>query len=165
MVDHITHYVHDVVARFIEDKLHLSSTLPFITPNMVSFTGLALAFVGCSLIAFSSNPAHVRLGALLFELRNLADSLDGVVYRSQRRRAFQLEQQQQQLASASPAPKTEVYQSNYGSTGYNVDMICDGLGGLFFVIAIYIKYCWSRPCIRGFLFVYVRFTDTLIDDQ
>lgn len=149
MVDHVTHYVHDVVARFIEDNLHLSSMFSFITPNFVSFFGLLLAFIGCSLIALSNDPAHARLGAILFELRNLADSLDGVVYRSQaRQRRVEMMLQQQQLqinneltTSPNNVPKSaEVYQSNYGSSGYNVDMICDGLGGLFFVLAIFVKY-------------------------
>lgn len=155
MVDHMTHYVHDVVARFIEDNLHLSSMFSFITPNFVSFFGLLLAFIGCSLIAFSNDPAHARLGAVLFELRNLADSLDGVVYRSQTRQKRIMQQLQQQqddvfAATLSPTtPKPEIYQSNYGSSGYNVDMICDGLGGLFFVLAIFIKYSRYQPYLRG----------------
>lgn len=159
MVDHMTHYVHDVVARFIEDNLHFSSMFSFITPNFVSFFGLLLAFIGCSLIAFSNDPAHARLGAVLFELRNLADSLDGVVYRSQTRQKRIMQQLQQQIqqqqdeifaATLSPTtPKPEIYQSNYGSSGYNVDMICDGLGGLFFVLAIFIKYSRYQPYLRG----------------
>jgi len=163
MVDHMTHYVHDIVARFIEDTLHLSTNLPFVTPNVVSFTGLALAFIGCSLIAFSNDPAHMRLGAVLFELRNLADSLDGVVYRSQTRQKRLILAHNEAVAAASTAdsledlapnilastPKSEVYQSNYGSTGYNVDMICDGLGGLLFILAIAFKYLRHLPYVKG----------------
>lgn len=144
MIDHMTHYVHDIVARFIEDTLHLSTMLPFITPNFVSFSGLALAFIGCSLIALSDKPTHARLGAVLFELRNLADSLDGVVFRSRAR--------QRRIADGGEgtnASKSETYQSHYGSAGYNVDLICDGLGGLFFVIAIFIKFIRHPPHVRG----------------
>lgn len=139
MVDHGTHYVHDILARFIEDNLHFSSIFPWVTANLVSYAGLLMALVGSRLV-ISDKPMHYRLGAIMFDLRNLADSLDGVVYRSRKR--------QQEFG------KIGVYESNYGSYGYNVDVICDGLGGLLFCIAILIKFLKHLPTTcKNFLFI------------
>lgn len=141
MVDHGTHYVHDILARFIEDNLHFSYIFPWVTANLVSYAGLLMALIGSRLI-ISEKPMHYRLGAILFDLRNLADSLDGVVYRSRKR--------QQEFGQIG------VYESNYGSYGYNVDVICDGLGGLLFCIAIFIKFLKHLPttCKTIFLIIY-----------
>ena len=125
MVDHMSHYVHDVLARFIENKLHFSDFFPWVTPNLVSFTGLALA-VGASKLVMSDKLSHRRFACLLFELRNFADSLDGVVYRSRAKRGH-------------------TYESIRGTLGYNVDIICDGLGGLVFVLAILIRLVKNPP--------------------
>lgn len=130
MIDHVTHYVHDIVARFLEDTLHFTQIFPWVTANIVSFVGLFLALVGSRMI-MSDNLFLCQIGAVLFELRNLADSLDGVVYRSRLRR-FELENYSQ--------TQIGVYQSNYGSLGYNVDVICDGLGGLFCVLLFFSSF-------------------------
>lgn len=135
MIDHVTHYVHDILARFIEDTLHFTRLFPWVTANFVSYAGLVSALIGSRLI-LSDNLMYCRLGAILFELRNLADSLDGVVYRSRKRREELMKQHQANIG---------VYQSNYGSFGYNVDVICDGLGGLFFCVAILIKFLKHLP--------------------
>ncbi|CAF0850335.1 unnamed protein product [Brachionus calyciflorus] len=135
MIDHVTHYVHDILARFIEDTLHFTTLFPWVTANFVSYAGLLSALIGSRLI-ISDNTMYCKLGAILFELRNLADSLDGVVYRSRKRREELLKQDQASIG---------VYQSNYGSYGYNVDVICDGLGGLFFCTAILIKFLKHLP--------------------
>ena len=125
MVDHMSHYVHDVLARFIENKLHFSDFFPWVTPNLVSFTGLALA-LSASKLVMSEKLSHRRFACLLFELRNFADSLDGVVYRSRAKRGH-------------------TYESIRGTLGYNVDIICDGLGGLVFVLAILIRLVKNPP--------------------
>ena len=131
MVDHATHYVHDVLARFIEDVLKFSILLPWMSANLVSYLGLLMAIFASRLI-ITDNPTHMRIAAVLFELRNLADSLDGCVFRSVTRR--------QSLLQAN-----NVYQSNYGSYGYNVDKLCDGFAGLFFCIAILVKFLRHLP--------------------
>jgi hypothetical protein len=136
MVDHMSHYVHDVLARFIENEMHFSDFFPWVTPNFVSFTGLALA-VGASKLVMSDKLSHRRFACLLFELRNFADSLDGVVYRSRAKRGH-------------------TYESIRGTLGYNVDIICDGLGGLVFVLAILIRLVKNPPhrCKLNLLFVF-----------
>lgn len=145
MIDHMTHYVHDILARFIEDTLHFTTFFPWVTANLVSFTGLFLALVGSRLI-LSDKILYCKIGAILFESRNLLDSLDGVVHRSKVRQ----EEYKQHLAiqnqiKNSLGPQVGVYQSNYGSSGYNVDYFCDGFGGLFFMLAIFIKFLKHLP--------------------
>ena len=147
MIDHMTHYVHDILGRFIEDTLHFTSLFPWMTANFVSFSGLFLALVGSRLI-ISDNLTYMRIGALLFEMRNLADSLDGIVARSWARREKleslrHMDTNKSSLTSNSLNPT--VYKSNYGSFGYNVDVVCDGLGGLFLMVAILIKYLKHLP--------------------
>jgi hypothetical protein len=149
MIDHMTHYVHDVLARFLEDTLHFTSIFPWVTANLVSFTGLTMAIIASRLI-ISNNVNYMRLGALLFEMRNLADSLDGVVFRSHERRSLINEVKLAESFAANsnevtPSAPKLIYQSHYGSAGYNVDAVCDGLGGLFFVVAILIKFLRHLP--------------------
>ena len=33
MVDHVSHYIHDIIARYLEDTLHFTSLFPWITAN------------------------------------------------------------------------------------------------------------------------------------
>lgn len=164
MVDHVTHYVHDILARFLADTLHFTRFFPWVTANLVSFTGLILAIVG-SRLTLSDNYFHRQIGALLFEARNLADSLDGVVYRSRKRDEilYNKNTATTEISSISnsnnlaTSPQIGVYQSFYGTFGYNVDVICDGLGGLFFVIAIFIRFIKHPPLKCNyliFLFIY-----------
>jgi hypothetical protein len=141
MVDHMSHYVHDIVARFIEDGLHFTDIFPWITPNIVSFAGLGSAMVGCYLM-ISDKLLTRQIGSVLFELRNLADGLDGVVYRSQlRKREIELLSMNGEDASKSSI----LYQSNYGTAGYNVDVWCDGFAGLFLVFAILVRFLRHPP--------------------
>ncbi len=179
MIDHMTHYVHDIFGRFLDDILHFTDIFPWVTPNFVSFVGLFSALAGSRLI-ISDNLNYMRLGAFLFELRNLADSIDGAVYRS-RLRKDKLAQQKEYLKEAfvtmpsSSKPilsnninntninnlllntQPVVYASNYGSIGYNVDVICDGLGGCFFVIALFIKFMKHLPHKSKFNLILVKF--------
>lgn len=125
MVDHMTHYVHDIVARFLEDYFYLTSILPWITANFVSIFGLICACLSGRLLL--SDKLNIRrLGCLLFELRNFADSLDGVVFRAK-------------------AKRFNTYESIKGTFGYNVDVICDGLGGTIFCVCILIRFLRYPP--------------------
>jgi hypothetical protein len=147
MIDHMTHYVHDILARFIEDTLHFTSIFPWVTANLVSFTGLFLALIGSRLI-ISDKLIYCKLGAVFFEMRNLLDSLDGVVYRSKIRQLEykQYYNHQNEIKKINKiGHQVGLYQSNYGSSGYNVDYFCDGFGGLFFVLAIFIKFLKHLP--------------------
>jgi hypothetical protein len=141
MVDHITHYVHDVLAQLLEYVLHVTTIFPWITANSVSFMGLAFAICASRLI-LSDKIIFRRLGCLLFELRNFADSFDGVVYRSRSNRVH-------------------TYESVKGSVGYNIDATCDTLAGTLFMFAILFRYLRYMPtkCKPStvFLFNYTTF--------
>lgn len=138
MVDHVSHYIHDIFARYIEDTLHFTALFPWITANTVSFTGLFLSLIGSRLI-ISERIEYMRLGAILIEIRNLGDALDGVVYRSHQRR------RQLSMENGNLIAQPIVYQSNHGTSGFKVDAICDGLGGLFVIVAILVKFLKHPP--------------------
>ena len=141
MVDHMSHYVHDVAAHFMDDTLHFTDLFPWITPNMVSFFGLGCAILGCYLM-ISDQLLTRQIGSVLFEVRNLADGLDGVVFRSRlRKREIEILNMNGEDASKSNI----IYQSNYGTSGYNVDIWCDGFAGLFLVFAILIRFLRHPP--------------------
>jgi hypothetical protein len=46
MIDHMTHYVHDVVARFLVDYLGLAELFPWMSANFVSLLGIVAAATG-----------------------------------------------------------------------------------------------------------------------
>lgn len=140
MIDHMTHYVHDILARFLVDFMGLARLFPWMSANFVSFAGLFLAMIGSKLM-ISDNLMHRQLGAVLFECRNLADSLDGVFSRSQKR------EHAEYIRVNHIKEKAEVvsFSSNYGTFGYNVDIICDILGGAFFCMAIFYRFVRRPP--------------------
>lgn len=136
MIDHMTHYVYDIIARFIENDLYLTYYLPWLSPNMVSIFGLFCAIVASRLI-LSDKLSYRRIGCILFELRNFSDSLDGVVFRA--------------LAN-----KNHSYESVRGTLGYNVDVICDGLGGLVLVLALFIRFLRNPPTRSKFEIIIIK---------
>ena len=109
MVDHMTHYIHDILARFLVDTMHFTQIFPWISANLVSFIGLGFAVLG-SRLTLSDSLFYRQIGALLFELRNLADSLDGVVYRARKR------VEQSTMIDSKNTPGI-MYSSNYGTFG------------------------------------------------
>lgn len=46
MIDHMTHYVHDIIARFFVDYMGLAAMFPWMSANIVSFLGVVSALVG-----------------------------------------------------------------------------------------------------------------------
>lgn len=140
MIDHMTHYVHDILGRFLVDYLHFTKIFPWISANLVSFFGLFLAIIG-SKMTLSDSLGYRQIGALLFEFRNLADSLDGVVVRARKREQI------------DTLPKTDKMNSqvisyasgSHGTLGYNIDAICDVLGGTFLCIAILLRFLRRPP--------------------
>lgn len=136
MVDHMTHYIHDILARFLVDYIGLARLFPWVTANLVSFAGVFLAIVG-SKLTVSDSLLHRQVGAVLFECRNLADSLDGVFARAGTR--------QQATNRISEKTAEITYSSVYGSLGYNVDVICDIIGGAFFCLAIFYRFLRRKP--------------------
>lgn len=141
MIDHFTHYVHDILARFLVDTLHIDRLFPWVTANLVSFAGLFIALIG-SRLTVSDNLSYRQLGALLFEFRNLADSLDGVFARSRKREAAEFLIKHNTNFVKAPVIS---YASTYGTFGYNVDVICDIMGGAFFCAAIFYRFLRRPP--------------------
>ena len=149
MVDHASHYVHDILARFFEYSLHFTRVFPWVSANLVSFTGLACAMVG-SRLYLSDRLLYRQIGAFLFEVRNFADSFDGVVFRARKR-----DQMMQTISTdgSSSSLQLGVYQSNYGSIGYNVDVLCDGFAGIFFILAVLIRFLRHPPQRSGTFYI------------
>ncbi len=132
----MTHYVHDILARFLVDYIGLARLFPWVTANLMSFAGVILALIG-SKLTVSDSLMERQLGALLFECRNLADSLDGVFARSHKR--------EEAIISHNIKAPEITYSSSYGSIGYNVDIIADIIGGAFFCAAIFYRFLRRKP--------------------
>ena len=88
----------------------------------------------------SDHLRHRQLGALLFECRNIADSLDGVFARARKREYAQL-----MLAQNIRVSGPSFASDSYGTLGYNVDVIADIVGGAFFVTAIFYRFLKRPP--------------------
>ena len=81
MNDHTSQYVTAPAVEYFDSITRFSTIFYFITPNMISFFHLFLAFVSARFV--SSESLHTRrIGVLIFEFRTMLDALDGVVYRS-----------------------------------------------------------------------------------
>lgn len=93
-----------------------------------------------SYLMVSDHLMYRQVGALLFECRNIADSLDGVFARARKREYAQL------MASQNIKVEEPTFTSGaYGTFGYNVDVIADIIGGAFFVTAIFYRFARRPP--------------------
>jgi len=96
--------------------VHLSSIADYISPNAVSFIGVAVA--ACSARFMVHPDSHYRnLGVLLFKVRDYIDGLDGSIARE---RAH---------------THSVGHVANPDSWGWMVDGVCDGFGDIFRFIA------------------------------
>lgn len=137
MIDHMSHYIHDRLARFLVDYMCITRIFP-ISANAVSFLGLLAALIG-SWLTISDKLMYRQFGALLFECRNLADALDGVFSRARKR------EHAEYLLSQNIKADAPTFASTYGSFGYNVDIIADVIGGAFFCAAIFYRFLKRPP--------------------
>ncbi|XP_070184363.1 uncharacterized protein, partial [Littorina saxatilis] len=123
MNDHTSQYITAPAVEYFDTFTHFSTVFYFITPNMISFFHLFLAFISARFVA--SEDLHTRrLGVVLFEIRTFLDALDGVVYRSH-------------------SNTKGIYQSVRSSLGYYVDISCDGFGGVFLMLGVLV-YLFRR---------------------
>lgn len=104
------HYIDLPLAEAIEGNFSIHT---FLTPNQVSYLGVVFGFVAAWLIS-SSIRIRTLLGVLAYKVRDLADSLDGVVFRGAGARVI-------------PTP---------GSQGYYVDGWCDVASDVFLLIGV-----------------------------
>ncbi|XP_076468532.1 ceramide phosphoethanolamine synthase-like [Babylonia areolata] len=123
MNDHASQYITAPAVEYFDSFTRFSTVFYFITPNMISFFHLFLAFISARFV--SSETLHTRrVGVVLFEIRTLLDALDGVVFRSH-------------------SHTKGVYQSVRSSLGYYVDITCDGIGGIFLMFGV-LFYLFKR---------------------
>ncbi|KAL8580213.1 hypothetical protein ACOMHN_039994 [Nucella lapillus] len=123
MNDHASQFITSPVVEYFDAFTRFSTILYFITPNMISFFHLFLAFISARFVS-SENLYTRRMGVILFEIRTLLDALDGVVFRSH-------------------THTKGVYQSVRSSLGYYVDITCDGVGGVFLMFGV-LFYLFKR---------------------
>lgn len=81
MNDHTSQYIVSPAAEYFDAFTHFSTMFYFITPNMISFFHLALAFVASRFVA-NESLYYRRIGVLMYEVRTFLDTMDGVVFRS-----------------------------------------------------------------------------------
>ncbi len=112
MVDHLNHYIYYPACWWLDTHLlHISDQLLFISPDMISLTHVAVAAVGARCLVSDSLPQR-RMGVILFELRSMLDSYDGMVARAR--------------------SHTQGMVQVGGSWGYWMDGICDAIGTCLF---------------------------------
>ncbi|XP_041360128.1 ceramide phosphoethanolamine synthase-like isoform X2 [Gigantopelta aegis] len=122
MSDPTSHYIIAPTTEYFDKITNFSTVFYFITPNMISFTHLFLAFVSGKFVA-SENLHTRRIGVVLYQFRTWLDGLDGVVFRSR--------------------SSKKMYHSIRKTTGYYVDTLSDVAGGfcLMFGVLFYLfKY-------------------------
>ena len=115
MQDHMGHYVHHYGAEWLEQHTRLSE-LPFVSPNLITFTHLCLAGVSGYLVA-SEQLLWRRIGVFLFQVRFFLDMLDGAVFRAQQHK--------------------HVVVNGWGTWGYVIDASADIVAGVFLCLGIY----------------------------
>lgn len=106
-------YVDEPLAYF---TVYHSRISDFVSPNAVSFLGVAIAAVSARFLAHS-DIKYRHLGVLLFKVRDYMDGLDGDVAR---------ERSQTHYVGQVANPD---------SFGWMVDGVCDGLGDIFRFLA------------------------------
>ncbi|KAK3592381.1 hypothetical protein CHS0354_026077 [Potamilus streckersoni] len=124
MTDPVNHYIFTPLAEYFDDVTQFSKVFYFITPNMISFTHLVLAFVAGKFVS-SESLGHRRLGVVIYHFRNWLDDLDGVVYRSH-------------------SQTKGIYRSNKSNIGYYIDIYSDIIGGFALSFGI-LFYLWKCP--------------------
>ncbi|XP_066936199.1 ceramide phosphoethanolamine synthase-like [Clytia hemisphaerica] len=112
MQDHFAHHLYLPFCEWMERNFHLSQ-IPGVTPNAITALHFSLAIIAGRLIA-SSSFSHRRAGAVIYFIRNMLDTLDGVIYRAK--------------------SKSTDYLSGWGTYGYMIDGMADTIGGLFIMI-------------------------------
>ncbi len=118
MVDHANHYVYYSACWWLDTHLlHIADKLSFITPDMISMSHVVVAALGARLIVADSINQR-RLGVVLFEMRSLLDSYDGMVARAR-------------------SNTVGMSQAN-GGWGYWMDGICDAIGTVFFFLGAWV---------------------------
>lgn len=123
MMDHMAHYVYQPIAESMVSIFEPTGIYLFITPNVISISGLVLGFVSGKFASMQSLH-HRRIGVIIFQFRMWLDVLDGVVFRH---------------TSGNP-----VYKSHRSSLGFFIDIDCDIISGVAFAFGC-LFYLWKYP--------------------
>ncbi|XP_029668146.1 ceramide phosphoethanolamine synthase [Formica exsecta] len=117
MLDHPNHYILSPLASLVDHLLGISRLWTWLTPNIISVSHVVVAVIGARYITRNSL-SHRRVGAVLFQVRVWLDNLDGHVARTRL--------------------NIDGERSDFGSIGYFVDGVCDGLGCIALVVAVFL---------------------------
>lgn len=124
MTDPTTHYIITPLSENIDDITKFSKIFYFITPNMITFTHLVIACVSAKFIVSDSIQSR-RIGVLLYEVRTFLDAFDGTVYRSR--------------------ASNDLYKSDHSHFGFWFDSVCDTVGGIVLMFAIFFCFIYKSP--------------------
>ncbi|XP_060558000.1 ceramide phosphoethanolamine synthase-like [Ruditapes philippinarum] len=124
MTDPTTHYVITPLSENFNRVTKFSQIFYFITPNMITFTHLILAFISAKFV-FSESLQNRRIGVLLFELRSFLDAFDGTVYRSH--------------------ATVKAYKSDHSNFGFWFDCTADTIGGFALMFGALFFLWWKCP--------------------
>lgn len=117
MLDYPNHYILNSLAILIDHTLDISHSWQWLTPNAISGFHVLVAVIASRYI-MQNSLSRRRLGVFLFVIRTLLDNLDGHVARKRL--------------------NIEGQKSDFHSIGYFVDGVCDGLGCIALIIAIFV---------------------------
>ncbi|XP_049882289.1 ceramide phosphoethanolamine synthase [Pectinophora gossypiella] len=121
MVDPVNHYIYGPLCAIVDIGLGISENMLFLTPNMISFFHVFIAFIGAKLLTCQALALR-RVGIVLFQLRMFLDDLDGHVARERKH--------------------IKGERSEVGTLGYWVDGISDLVG----VVAMMLGILWYLKC-------------------
>ncbi|XP_012286030.1 ceramide phosphoethanolamine synthase [Orussus abietinus] len=128
LLDHPNHYLLGPLAAIVDRLLSISSGWTWVSPNAISGSHVLVAIAAAKCVA-SDSLSQRRIGVLLFQVRTWMDDLDGHVARKRR--------------------NIDGERSDFGSTGYFVDGICDGLGCAALMVGVYL-FLRHNPPRRGY---------------
>lgn len=121
MLDHPNHYILSPLASLMDYLLDISYSWNWLTPNIISVSHVIVAIIGARYITQNSL-FHRQVGVVLFQIRAWLDNLDGHVARTRL--------------------NIKGERSDVGSIGYFMDGVCDGLGCIALIVAVFI--CLKR---------------------
>lgn len=117
MLDYPNHYILSPLASLIDYLLDISHSWTWLTPNIISVSHVTIAIIGARYITENSLFSR-QVGVVLFQVRAWMDNLDGHVARTRL--------------------NIKGERSDVGSIGFFVDGICDGLGCIALIVAVFI---------------------------
>ncbi len=118
MVDHANHYLYYSACWWVDSHvLHVADKLTFVSPDAISISHVFVAAAAARMLV-SDSVVHRRAGVVLFELRSLLDSYDGMVARAR--------------------TNTRALTQGDGGWGYWMDGVCDAVGVVFFFAGVWL---------------------------